>query len=172
MTDEPAFEYRPRPGFDFSWSMRTSGYGDEPGLEVLDTDWDLFDNLSEIEGTIENVEETEYPQHRPGVSIVRVSGGHGWREYEWSNGKTHRYEWELFTWDLRCPRCKHTDSPLYMVTDEVWASAGFDGKECFRCLEEAIGRQLVPADFDPTIPCNDPTQFQHGPELRQRMGHA
>jgi hypothetical protein len=56
-----------------------------------------------------------------------------------------------------------------MVNDELWAGAGLDGWPCFHCLETAIGRRLVPADFKPGVPCN--TEQAH-PELRARMGLA
>jgi hypothetical protein len=56
-----------------------------------------------------------------------------------------------------------------MVTDELWASSRLDGWVCFWCLEEAIGRRLVPADFKPGLPCNSELAH-HRPELRARMG--
>ena len=31
-----------------------------------------------------------------GESRVRIHGAHGWREFEWSNGAVHRYEWKHF----------------------------------------------------------------------------
>jgi hypothetical protein len=55
-----------------------------------------------------------------------------------------------------------------MVTDDLWASSGLESYECFRCLEEAIGRQLVPVDFKRGLPAND--GHHHGPELRRRIG--
>ena len=70
--------------------------------------------------------------------------------------------------DLRCPRCGSPDNDMYMVTDELWESSGLGSFECFRCLEEAIGRQLVPFDFKRGLPAND--GYHHGPELRQRIG--
>jgi hypothetical protein len=39
---------------------------------------------------------------------------------------------------------------------------------CFRCLEAAIGRRFVPADFKPGVPAN--SAEYHGLELRARMG--
>lgn len=70
--------------------------------------------------------------------------------------------------DLRCPRCGSPDNDLYMVTDNLWASSGLKSHECFRCLEKAIGRRLVPFDFKRGLPAND--GHHHGPELRQRIG--
>ena len=62
------------------------------------------------------------------------------------------------------------DNALCMVADDLWASSNLTGWECFRCLEKAIGRQLVPADFQPGHPVNDGDY--HGPELQQRTGHG
>ncbi|WP_445167025.1 hypothetical protein ACTXG7_24880 [Mycolicibacterium sp. Dal123E01] len=170
MTDEFAFEIRPKPGFGNFWYMTTSGYSDEPGYEFLDGDWDTMDSLVDVEATIENVE-NEYAE-KSGATVVRISGSHGLREIEWDNGQVHRYEWELITRDWRCPRCKHPDNRIYMVTDELWASSGFERQECYRCLEEVIGRQLQPADFKP-LPCNDPKQANLSGDLLERIvGHA
>ncbi|WP_219069995.1 hypothetical protein [Candidatus Mycobacterium methanotrophicum] len=55
-----------------------------------------------------------------------------------------------------------------MVTDEVWASSGFSRHECWRCLEEAIGRRLTPADFK-QLPANTDESW-HTEELRERIG--
>jgi hypothetical protein len=90
------------------------------------------------------------------------------RQHEWSNGTVHRYEWVHFELDLQCPRCGSPDNDSYMVTDDLWASSGLESYECFRCLEEAIGRQLVPVDFKRGLSAND--GHHHGPELRQRIG--
>lgn len=53
--------------------------------------------------------------------------------------------------------------------DELWESSGLDGWTCFRCLEGAIGRRLVPADFKPDLPANTDDTY-HGSELRERLG--
>lgn len=90
------------------------------------------------------------------------------RQHDWSNGTVHRHEWGHFELDLQCPRCGSPDNDSYMVTDDLWASSGLESYECFRCLEEAIGRQLVPVDFKRGLPAND--GHHHGPELRQRVG--
>jgi len=108
-------------------------------------------------------------QGETGASVTRVRGAHGWRVFEWNNGAVHRYEWEHVLLDLRCDRCKSPDAAVYMVNDELWASSGLDGWACFRCLEEAIGRRLVPADFKPGLPCNS-DEANHGPELCARIG--
>lgn len=72
--------------------------------------------------------------------------------------------------DRRCDRCKRPEiGAVYMVNNELSASSGLDGWQCFRCLEEVIGRRLVPADFKPGLPCNS-DEANHGPELRARMG--
>lgn len=44
----------------------------------------------------------------------------------------------------------------YTVTDEVWATAGFQQKDnaCIRCLVERLGRPLTSADFKPA-PVNE-----------------
>ena len=41
----------------------------------------------------------------------------------------------------------------YMVTDDVWAEAGFKQTDnaCVLCLEVRLGRQLVIADFKPVL---------------------
>ena len=49
--------------------------------------------------------------------------------------------------------CAHCEKPLYyeyVVTPEVWEAAGMDyhgGVLHLECLEEKLGRQLVPGDF-------------------------
>jgi hypothetical protein len=43
----------------------------------------------------------------------------------------------------------------FMVSDDVWRQAGgVDGALCVACLEDRIGRALVPGDFQP-LPVND-----------------
>jgi hypothetical protein len=93
---------------------------------------------------------------------------HARRKLEWNNGSVHRYEWNHAKVNPRCPRCGSPDNDLYMVTDDLWASSGLGSYECFRCLEDVIGRQLVPVDFKRGLPAND--GHHHGPELRRRIG--
>ena len=140
--------------------MTVSGYDD---IDDINGECDSQDTLADVEILMENFE-NEYCDHT-GASLVRVHGAHGWREFEWTNGAVHRYEWNHFELDLRCPRCGSPDNDLYMITDKLWASSGLKAH-----LERAIGRQLVPADFKPGLPANDGKYTIHGPELRQRMG--
>ncbi|MBF6169161.1 hypothetical protein IU486_31140 [Streptomyces gardneri] len=102
---------------------------------------------------------------------TRIRGDQGWREIEWDNGARHRYEWAQYEMDLRCDACRSPDADLYMVHDELRKSSGLEGHACFRCLEKAIVRQLVPSDFKDGVPANT-DYVQHGPELRQRIGLA
>jgi hypothetical protein len=105
-----------------------------------------------------------------GASITRVHGSHGWRVFEWDNGAVHCYEWKHLWLDLRCAYCKSPEfREVFMVTDELWASSGLAGYVCFRCLEQAIGRRLVPADFKPEVLANADAEY-HSPELLARMG--
>jgi RND superfamily putative drug exporter len=106
---------------------------------------------------------------KTGASVTRVDGSHGWRVFEWDNGSVHRYMWEQELLDMRCHYCKSPDTDLYMVTDDLWACSGLDGWACFRCLESAIGRDLVPEDFAPGMPANT-EEVYHAPELRERIG--
>jgi hypothetical protein len=160
------FEYLPEEGVLIFWTLSLSGYDGD--VDDLDGDFDPMDALSEIEATMENFED-EY-REASGATLVRVHGAHGWRVYQWDNGAVHRYEWKYTPQDRRCPRCKRgAVAGVYMVTDELWASSGLDGWPCFWCLEEAIGRRLVPADFQPGLPCNSDLA-PHGRELRDRMG--
>jgi hypothetical protein len=160
MTD---FEYRPEAGIASAWVLLVSGYGDAVDGQV-DAE---TRRLSDVEFEIESM--TDDYRADTGASLTRVHGSHGWRVFEWDNGAVHRYEWEQVLLDLRCSYCKSPDADLYMVTDEVWASSGLDGWACFRCLEEALGRRLVPADFQPGVPANT-HEAHHGPELRERLG--
>jgi len=161
------FEYRLEEGVLIFWTLSLSGYDGE--VDGLDGDFAPVDALSEIEATIENFEE-EY-REVSGATLVRVHGAHGWRVYQWDNGAVHRYEWKYTPQDRRCHRCKRAAvTAVYMVTDELWASSELDGWACFRCLEEAIGRRLVPADFKPGLPCNSELARHHGLALRARMG--
>ena len=135
--------------------------------EAEDGEWDSgVPELSEVELEIENAVR-EYGDET-GSFLTRVSGSHGWRVFEWSDGAVHRYEWTHHLLDLRCAHCKSPNNDFYMVTDEVWESSDLDGWACFRCLEKAIGRRLWPDDFKPGLPANDGDH--HEPELRSRMG--
>lgn len=63
----------------------------------------------------------------------------------------------------RCDDC-HGYQDDYMVTDEIWALSGIgpndgDGLLCLSCLEERIGRYLVPDDFPDWIPANQTVLF-------------
>ncbi|MFF0532932.1 hypothetical protein ACFYT3_31750 [Nocardia amikacinitolerans] len=159
-------------GFDFHlqdgvlnlWGLTVSGYDDE-----IDGHLDLPDgDLVDVESAINDLT-VDYIEMR-GAHPTRVRGDHGWREIEWDNGARHRYEWAPYELDLRCDECRSPDSDLYMVHDELWESSGLDGRVCFRCLEKAIGRRLVPSDFK-AVPANT-DETHHGPELRQRIGLA
>ncbi|NNH73853.1 hypothetical protein HLB23_29040 [Nocardia uniformis] len=155
-------------GFDFHlqdlnlWDLTVSGYDDE-----LDGDLNLPDgDLVDVESSIQDLtaDYAELRRARP----TRIRGDHGWREIEWDNGAVHRYEWTPYTMDMRCDECSSPDADLYVVHDELWASSGLDGWVCFRCLEKAIGRRLVPSDFK-SLPGNTDV-VHHGPELRERLG--
>jgi hypothetical protein len=160
MTD---FDYRPQAGFAINWMVCISGYDD-----AIDGDYpEMLRRLSDVEALIEDLVD-EYSDESD-ASIVRVHGSHGWRVFTWDNGAVHRYEWKYHLFDLRCHQCESPDADLYMVHDEVWASSGLDGWVCFRCLEGAIGRRLVPTDFKPDLPANTDDTY-HGPELRERIG--
>lgn len=59
--------------------------------------------------------------------------------------------------DLVCIDCAKEHPGLYMVTDEVWASAVLqhdDGWVCVPCLTIRLERRLVRSDFTDT-PAND-----------------
>jgi hypothetical protein len=157
------FDYRPEAGLVIAWVLRVSGYDEDVDGQV---DAETM-RLSDVEFEIESMED-DY-KAEAGASLTRVHGSHGWRVYEWNNSAVHRYEWEHVLVDLRCHHCKSPDAAVYMVKNKVWASSGLDGWACFRCLEEAIGRRLVPADFKPGLPCNS-EEAHHEPELRDRMG--
>lgn len=162
ITNEFDYNIPPR-GVEIGWAMTISGYEDE----ALNGDTDSHETLVDIEATMENFED-EYTE-TTGIALTRVRGAHGWREFHYANGAIHRFDWTHYESDGRCPRCMTPDNDLYMVTDELWAKAELDGRACFRCLERAIGRQLVPTDFKHDIPANDGDH--HEPELRARMGY-
>lgn len=57
----------------------------------------------------------------------------------------------------------------YMVRPILWADHGAgDGVLCVGCLEERLGRHLVPSDFW-DVPLNRLAHVQ-SPRLRQRLG--
>jgi hypothetical protein len=157
------FEYRLQNGIHVRWAVTVSGYDD---FDDANRERVTHDTLVDVESTMDRFER-QYAD-LTGAYLVAVKGAHGWREFEWSSGAVHRYEWNHFEVDLRCPRCGNPDNDPYMVTDELWASSGLESYECFRCLENAIGRQLVPVDFKRGSPAND--GHHHGPELRRRIG--
>jgi hypothetical protein len=145
------------------WAVTVSGFDDDDGVNRENVS---HDTLIDVETTMRDLE-YGWGAHT-GASLERVRGAHGWREFEWSNGAVHRYEWNHFEVDLRCPRCGNPDNDIYVVTDELWKRSGLESFECFRCLEEAIGRRLVPFDFKRGVPANQ--GHNHGPELRERIG--
>jgi hypothetical protein len=159
------FDYQPQLGVLSEWLLRVSGYEDNDLNGQLDLP--PPHGLVELEETIQEWEH-EYGRETDAYP-TRIHGAYGWRQFEFDNGAVHRYEWEHVLIDLRCDRCKSPDADLFMVTKELWDSSGLDGCACFRCLEAAIGRQLVPADFPGDIPANT-DEVRHGPELRARMG--
>jgi hypothetical protein len=159
------FDYQPQLGFLSEWLLRVSGYEDDDLNGQLDLP--PPHGLVELEETIREWEH-EYARET-GAYPTRIHGAYGWRQFEFDNGAVHRYAWEHVLIDMRCGRCKSPDADLFMVTEELWDSSGLDGWVCFRCLEAAIGRQLVPADFPGDIPANT-DEVRHGPELRARMG--
>jgi hypothetical protein len=164
-TPVTGFDYQPQRGVLSDWLLRVSGYDDE-----LNGQLDFLPPRGLVELEIEiRTWEHDYAEET-GAFPTRIHGGYGWREFEWDNGAVHRYEWEHVLIDMRCRLCMRPEVAwVYMVTDEVWASSGLDGWPCWRCLEEAIGRRLAPADFPPEIPCNS-VEANHEPELRARIG--
>jgi hypothetical protein len=62
------------------------------------------------------------------------------------------------------------DSEMYMVHRRVWKKAGmgsWDGCLCVGCLEQRIGRELTPKDFDREHPFNYP-EYACTERLRSR----
>jgi hypothetical protein len=101
------FEYRPEEGVAIMWLMTISGYDEE-----MDGEWDEpLGSLSDVEQLIENLADAY--RDDTGVALVRVHGAHGWREFEWSNGALHRYEWSHEPLDMRCDLCR---SPITTCT--------------------------------------------------------
>lgn len=161
------FDYRPEPGIIIDWVVTLSGFGDDE----YDGEYpEALHDLSDVEALIEDY--VGLHQEQTGEALTRVRGSHGWREYTWSGGAVHRYEWRHVTLDLRCQACLSPQiSCLFMVTDAVWEQAGLDGWVCFRCVEASLGRKLRPEDFKPGLPANTDETY-HEPELRQRLGLA
>lgn len=160
------FDHQPEGGVLSEWSLSVSGYDDG----ILNGQIDTLPphGLAEVEIEIRTWEE-DY-EDDTGAFPVRIRGGYGWREFVYDNGAVHRYEWAHVLLDIRCRLCKRPEiARVYMVTDELWESSGLKGWPCWRCFEKAIGRRLVPTDFQPGIPCNS-EEGNHEPELRARMG--
>jgi hypothetical protein len=57
---------------------------------------------------------------------------------------------------------------MYMVIDAIWRQVGEPSALCVGCLEERLGRRLVPADF-PELPINDDEEHDSF-RLRERKG--
>lgn len=78
---------------------------------------------------------------------------------------------------LNCEDCRWNTGVLkeyYIVDDHIWEAAIREKPAeilCIGCLEERIGRKLVPADFPP-IPINDPRERgnKFSTRLRKRLG--
>jgi hypothetical protein len=157
------FEYEPVAGFFLSFGTSLSGYS----TKLDGDDFEPCKTMVEVEETMQDFGE-EFVEET-GAAIVKVRGDQGWREYTWSNGAVHRWEWKHHLMDMRCSHCKSADNDLYMVKDGVWEESGLDGWTCFRCLEDAIDRRLEPADFIEDIPANTDHDRFHGPELRGRI---
>jgi len=165
MTELTGFDYQPQTGVLSEWQLSVSGY-DDP---VLNGQIDTLPPHGLVELEIEiRTWEQDYEDDN-GVRPVRIHGGYGWREFIYENGVVHRYEWVNVQLDLRCRLCERPQiAKIYMVTDELWESSGLEGAPCWRCFEDAIGRRLVPADFQ-LLPCNSELA-DHELELRTRIG--
>jgi len=64
----------------------------------------------------------------------------------------------------------------YMARDRVWRKAGMSkvvdrSYLCVPCLEQRLGRQLVPGDFKLNVPVNDFSALHH-PLLLARQGYG
>jgi hypothetical protein len=60
----------------------------------------------------------------------------------------------------------------YMVHDDLWARSGMkphDGQLCIGCLEDSLGRRLVPGDFT-SVPVNEPGFMRKSARLLSRLG--
>lgn len=166
-SSEP-FEYHPTPGVHSRWGLVVD---DGNGQGFVEYPFGLF-TLSDVESAVE--ETIDEACEADSASIKRVLGAHGWRMFELSNGTTLQCRWEHFTIDYRCGKgCGYdTSNEGYMVTDEVWSSAGLqhdDGWVCVGCLEAALGRELTAVDFV-DLPMNTDLQSDRSERLRNRLG--
>lgn len=77
-------------------------------------------------------------------------------------------------WGFNCHDCGINTVAIneyYMVNKPLWISSGMDtGMLCIGCLEERIGRQLVPDDFT-DYPVNRPETSVHSSRLANRLGY-
>jgi len=67
-----------------------------------------------------------------------------------------------------CDRCAtRTEGEYTMIHDELWRSVVQDGEGflCIGCVEAALGRQLVPGDFQ-SAPVNDWPRMKLGDRTR------
>lgn len=61
----------------------------------------------------------------------------------------------------------------YMVHDHIWEAATRNATDymlCIGCLEQRIGRVLVPVDFS-DVPINYPRGWPHSDRLKDRLGY-
>jgi len=58
---------------------------------------------------------------------------------------------------------------MFMLHDEVWRATKLQGIYCVGCTEAALGRQLVPADFNDAL-VNRRTDSGMSSRLRDRLG--
>lgn len=69
-----------------------------------------------------------------------------------------------------CETCTLCIDEYYMVTDEVWESAGLEnGMVCIGCLEARVGRTLNANDFTDCVVNTDPTQYLKSERLASRL---
>ncbi|MEU7144370.1 hypothetical protein ABZ942_33340 [Nocardia sp. NPDC046473] len=79
--------------------------------------------------------------------------------------------------EFPCHDCGLPTAPLdgpdewYTVHDAVWgcAAASVDSILCIGCLENRLGRRLLPTDFVAAV-LNEPGYGQHSSRLRSRLG--
>ncbi len=77
--------------------------------------------------------------------------------------------------DLECHRCldckQWTDGEYYMIHPPLWDSIADQGMLCIGCLEQRLGRELVPDDFT-DAPINT-ADYAHNRSIRlnHRLGH-
>jgi hypothetical protein len=96
-----------------------------------------------------------------------LGGAHG-GEFGRNDGSVHRFLRRHELLDMTCELCRSPDSDVYMVTDDLWASSGLTGRECLRCLQTAIGRELVSTDYQPGHPDNY-GDCHNNPELQSEL---